>query len=202
MKANAGCDIFSWRHNILNLCIELLPSEEQPWKHILVPVPNEHQAVCNPINDMCLASDSRRFQSKNNKQEPSLGQILSTVSMKLQIPQKLKMKSHKDFTIPTIQVSKNRKFKGWKQTTHLPTLRLKKKRTWKKKWGWVYRATVACCSFSGFPPCLNNHVFLEFSSSPNSSLQKGLSLTTSFPFTFNFFLSIACSSLCIQLLSG
>lgn len=159
MKANAGCDIFSWRHNILNLCIELLPSEEQHWKHILVPVPNEHQAVCNPINDMCLASDSRRFQSKNNKQEPSLGQILSTVSMKLQIPQKLKMKSHKDFTIPTIQVSKNRKFKGWKQTTHLPTLRLKKKKNLEKKVGVGVQSNSGMLQFLWIPsmpqqPCL------------------------------------------------
>lgn len=119
---------------------------------------HENQTVCNPINDMCLASSSRRFWPKNNKQEPTLGQILSTVSIKLQIPWKLKTKNHKDFTIATIQV-KNRKFKAWnKLPVFLP---------WGNNLGGRGRGgeeedsekTIAQRSFSGFSSGLSKHSF-------------------------------------------
>lgn len=73
---------FDYKHNIFNLCIKLLSSVNINSGL----ASNKDQTVCNPINDMCLANSSRRFWPKNNKQEPRLGPILSTVSTKLQIP--------------------------------------------------------------------------------------------------------------------
>lgn len=100
---------------------------------------------------MCLASSFRRFQPKN-KQEPTVGQILSIM---LQIPQKLKTKTHKDFTDARSEV-KNRKFKEWNKPPIFLPWGIK---AWKRR----DKETIAHCSFSGFSPFLSSLPLLPWS---------------------------------------